>query len=202
MKIYLGNTPSKFTTRYVDTTSLTFNYTDQDWKFSVSYLPADAQRLISLGYRVRLQLCRKIPGVTEVVKYGKKIGTNTSIKYSHILGAHNIDNDYSIPTSIDITAQVIANPQIIIVNDWMNDLFKYDNWRTYKRNTKAAELTFQDFGYWYRKYSFCILINNVRYGLTSEICVYAHFPGGRMSVDIDKSATTISGLDVHIYELV
>lgn len=196
-KFSLGENSGEVFKKNVDTTAISFDYVANSWKFSVTNLTPDMQRLISSGYKVKIQLCRKIPGTTEIVRYGKKFGRNTKIKYSHLLG---VKGEISLESNVDITAQIISNPQSIDVTNWINNLFIYDNWRTYKR-TKAADLNYLDFGWWYRKYSFCLLINNVRYGLSPEMCVYSHFPGGRMMVSIDTSATTKSNLDVHIYEM-
>lgn len=196
-KISLGKKSGEVFKKNVDTTNITFDYISNSWKFSITNLTPDVQRLINLGYQAKLQLCRKIPGTTKIVSYGKKSGINTKVKYSHLIG---VNGEISLAGNADITSQIISNPQSIDVTDWINSLFIYDNWRTYTR-TKAADLNYIDFGWWYRKYSFCLLINNARYGLSPEMCVYSHFPGGRMMVNIDTLATTKNNLEVHIYEI-
>lgn len=153
---YIGNTGGTLANgspgiKYADTTSLSFTRVGTAWKFSLTNISPEVQRLIDAGYIVRIYYITYIPG-----------GSRTRVsKAAKETPEEFIYTKWKPNESLDITSLVSTTPTNFDLTEWFNGaLTQYSNREI---RSKAFSLGYDDYGVWYRRFKLVIKINNVFY---------------------------------------
>jgi hypothetical protein len=156
-KVVSGGGEIKETAKPIDNMTLTFNYTGGQWVFSLNNITPDFQNLLSKGYSVYLQTIRYIGGKSGSY-FSKKRGNMTGDKKSNNL-------------SLNVTSSLLSNPQNILATTLLNNIIFNDQFKVYGRVNQTADALYNTTGKWFRKYKFCLVINNVSYTNTGDLFV-------------------------------
>lgn len=188
---YIGNTGGVLAggspgIKYADTTSLSFTRVGTAWKFSLTNISPEVQRLIDAGYIVKIYYVAYVPG-------GSKTRVSRSAKE---------DPDGFIYTkwkpnqSLDITSLVNTTPTNFDLTEWFNSALTF----CYNKEirTKAIQLDYDDYGVWYRHFKLAITINNVFYGTTPEYIAQYECPPGT-PILVDLALTEVYGNTLTFY---
>jgi len=159
-KVVSGGGEIKETTKPIDNMTLTFNYTGGQWIFSLNNITPDFEYLINKGYKVYLQTIRYVGGKTNSY-FSKGRGNPSGDKKSNNL-------------SLNITSALLSNPQNIVATTLLNNIIFNDQFKVYGRVPVNADNNYNATGKWFRKYKFCLVINNVSYTNTSELFVWTN----------------------------
>jgi hypothetical protein len=172
----------------IDNMALSFNYTGGQWVFSLTNMTRDFQAIISEGYTVQLQVIRYIGGKSKSnfrLKNGDTITKRTRNK------KHN-------GIKSDVTLAVSSTPTNIILTSFVNQIITDDQSRVYSKNYIAADNSYFALGKWFRRYRFCLIVNNISYAETSDLYIWTHNQGPISQVNQNY---TYSNGSVDIYPL-
>lgn len=191
-----GNINSKFangtpTTKIVDTTTLTYNYVDGNWIFSLTNISPEVQRLIDSGYNIQIQAIRDL-GRNTYSMYGKDRSKESPIK-TQLRKSNGLK--YVISTIIKTT------PQNMQLNDFMFAVLEGDQLGVLHSLAFSKPEQWESFcnrhgGKWFRKYQFCIEINNVYYATSSILYIWTHDVG---TVDFTTAYLEYEDNNLNVY---
>lgn len=193
-KIFLGNSQTFLNTREIDNMTLTFNYVGGQWIFSINNMTQNVKSLVDMGYKVRLQLIRNVVDNMSSNFKNEKYEHSRKEKKSAMFGY----NDF--PGSIDITSQVVLDSTNIVVTDWINTIIFNDQDKIGSASDFITSRFYNE-GSWFRKYKFCLRINNVYYTETPELLIFTHYEGPIPQQSIDTNYVWGTNDDIHLYSL-
>lgn len=195
MGINLGNSGGKIasgnnTIKSVDNTKINLTLNGFGWVVSISSMSPEVQRLITSGYNVNLYYVRCVPG-------GSKTHFNRVDNFldtpNHVYTGWKLSNIYT-----NITSQIQSNPSQIEITDWLNTQLIGVLSSNKEFRSKALELYYTDYGWWFRRFKLVLVINNVKYGESEVVTSYLHCPVGQTNL-IDFSATEYFTNEIHLY---
>lgn len=171
----------------INNMTLTFNYTGGNWIFSINNATVDLKAMVDKGYLVQLQVIRYIGrAVPSMFAKGatKEEPTESNIKKTNAL----FEN---------ISTAVAINPASINLSSFMSDLLQGDQDTIYGKSG-AAEFWFNTYGRWFRRYKFCVTINNTEFVRSDDLWVYTYYNGTVDFQDVDMS---LDGNELNVYPL-
>ena len=181
--VIAGGTPG---IKYEDTTTISFSRVGTAWKFSLTNISPEVQRLINAGYLVRIYYIAYVPG-----------GSRTLVSRAAKQSSRGFINTYWKPSqSIDITDLVNTSPTYFDLTSWFNEAltFCYNK----ELRTKAIQLGYDNYGQWYRRFKLAITINNVFYGITPEYTTQYECPPSTPII-ANLALTQVNGSTITFY---
>jgi hypothetical protein len=156
----------------VQTMELNYQLSNNQWLFSLNGVTQNVKNLLDSGYTMQVQLIRDRGH--RLRTSGSKFRSATSPNYKRPTYPSYISILSSGPVLENKKARISINSfqgsNFVNMNltNWVNDMFYYNSLHYFlSRNPISRNIN--DFGYWFIKLGFCILINNEKLAATSPI---------------------------------
>jgi hypothetical protein len=168
--LVIPTTPSELP--IVQTMELNYQLSNNQWFFSLNGVTQDVKNLLDSGYTMQVQLIRDRGH--KLKTSGSKFRSATSLTYKQPTYPSYISIFSSGPVLENKKARISINSfqgsNFVNMNltNWINDMFYYNSLH-YILGRPPILRNINDFGYWFIKLGFCILINNQRLALTLPI---------------------------------
>jgi hypothetical protein len=153
----------------VQTMELNYQLSSNQWFFSLNGVTQNVKNLLDSGYKMQIQLVRD-RGHLSYAKF--KSQTSGSYKrptfpnYISVLSSSSVLENKKARLSIN--SFQTSNFVNMNLTSWVNDMFYYSS-LNYLSTRNPIGSYINNFGYWFIKLGFCILINNERIALTLPI---------------------------------
>lgn len=188
--------------------ALDFNYINGQWIFSLDYVNSEIFNQINSGKTIQIQLARRtVTNNKNRLSYSENYTSNAGLR----VGRYTLPNylavgspgDSGIPEDkkarINITNEVRKGVKSINLTTWVNNMIKYESPFTGRKQATFYSPFYNDWisglVYWFAKFKFVLLINNVRYAFTNKEMViqYYHINNiANLNMNVSSSPSVIT----------